>query len=44
MGIVKLTTSLMEGELRLRLLSRGYDPRNFALVAVGRATYSTLAG
>ena len=37
MGIVKLATSLMEGELRLRLLSRGYDPRSFALVAVGGA-------
>lgn len=37
MGIIKLVTSLMEGELRLRLLSRGYDPRNFALVAVGGA-------
>ncbi|MDB5511936.1 MAG: hyuA [Enterovirga sp.] len=37
MGIIKLTTSLMEGELRLRLLARGYDPRGFALVAVGGA-------
>ena len=37
MGIVKLATSLMEGELRLRLLARGYDPRTFALVAVGGA-------
>jgi len=37
MGIVKVVTSLMEGELRLRLLARGHDPRGFALVAVGGA-------
>jgi N-methylhydantoinase A len=37
MGIVKIATSLMEGELRLRLMARGYDPREFALVAIGGA-------
>ncbi len=36
-GIVKIVNSNMEGELRLRLLSRGLNPRDFALVAIGGA-------
>ena len=36
-GIVTVINSNMEGELRLRLMSRGLDPRSFALVALGGA-------
>jgi N-methylhydantoinase A len=36
-GIVKIINSSMEGELRLRLMARGFDPRAFALVALGGA-------
>lgn len=34
-GIVTVINSRMEGELRLCLISRGFDPRSFALVALG---------
>lgn len=37
LGIVKIAISIMESELRLRLMARGYDPRTFALVALGGA-------
>lgn len=37
LGIVKIAISIMESELRLRLMARGYDPRKFALVALGGA-------
>lgn len=36
-GIVKIINSTMEGEIRLRLMARGYNPRDFALVAMGGA-------
>lgn len=36
-GIIKIINSYMEGEIRLRLMSRGYNPRDFALVAMGGA-------
>jgi N-methylhydantoinase A len=36
-GIVTVINSRMEGELRLCLISRGFDPRAFALVALGGA-------
>ena len=36
-GIVTVINSLMEGELRLSMISRGFDPRSFALVALGGA-------
>lgn len=36
-GIVTVINSRMEGELRLRLIARGFDPRTFALVALGGA-------
>lgn len=34
-GIVKIINSHMEGETRLRLMARGYNPKDFALVAMG---------
>lgn len=34
-GIVKIINSYMEGETRLRLMARGYNPKDFALVAMG---------
>ncbi len=34
-GIVKIINSTMEGETRLRLMARGYNPKDFALVAMG---------
>jgi N-methylhydantoinase A len=36
-GIITVINSRMEGELRLCLISRGFDPRSFALVALGGA-------
>jgi N-methylhydantoinase A len=36
-GIVTVINSRMEGELRLCLIARGFDPRSFALVALGGA-------
>jgi N-methylhydantoinase A len=36
-GIITVINSRMEGELRLCLISRGFDPRLFALVALGGA-------
>ncbi|MEX0923669.1 MAG: hydantoinase/oxoprolinase family protein [Rhodovibrionaceae bacterium] len=36
-GIVKILCSHMEGEIRLRLMSRGHSPKRFALVAMGGA-------
>ena len=36
-GIVKIISSHMEGEIRLRLMSRGYSPKRFALVPMGGA-------
>jgi len=36
-GIIKIISSHMEGEIRLRLMSRGYSPKRFALVAMGGA-------
>jgi len=36
-GIIKIISSHMEGEIRLRLMARGYSPKNFALVAMGGA-------
>jgi N-methylhydantoinase A len=36
-GIVTVVNSRMEGELRLSLIARGFDPRAFALVALGGA-------
>ncbi|MES2980397.1 MAG: hydantoinase/oxoprolinase family protein [Pseudomonadota bacterium] len=35
LGIMKIINSTMEGEIRLRLMARGYNPRDFALVAMG---------
>lgn len=37
LGIYRLATSLMESELRLSLMSHGFDPRQFSLVALGGA-------
>src|SRR5205823_4838002 len=34
-GIIKIINSSMEGEIRLRLMARGYNPKEFALVAMG---------
>jgi len=34
-GIVRIINSHMEGELRLSLMGRGLNPRDFALVAIG---------
>ena len=36
-GIIRVVTSTMESELRLRLMARGHDPRTFALIAFGGA-------
>ena len=36
-GIIKIISSHMEGEIRLRLMARGYSPKRFALVAMGGA-------
>ncbi|MDR6775562.1 MULTISPECIES: hydantoinase/oxoprolinase family protein [Azospirillum] len=36
-GIVKIVNSNMESELRLNLMARGLNPRDFALVAIGGA-------
>jgi N-methylhydantoinase A len=36
-GIVTIANSYMESELRLRLMARGFDPRVFAMVALGGA-------
>ena len=36
-GIIKIISSRMEGEIRLRLMARGYSPKRFALVAMGGA-------
>lgn len=36
-GIIKIISSHMEGEIRLRLMARGYSPKLFALVAMGGA-------
>jgi N-methylhydantoinase A len=36
-GIMKIISSHMEGEIRLALMSRGYNPARFALVAIGGA-------
>ena len=36
-GIVTIANSYMESELRLRLMARGFDPRSFAMVALGGA-------
>ncbi len=36
-GIIKIISSHMEGEIRLRLMARGYSPKRFALVPIGGA-------